>query len=124
MPQMNPRLEQIAAMARAAGFVATPHEGTVIVSRLGEDVPLAVASPVVGTETGIQVIVPWMMNDTWKQKVVGAFSRKAGEPWREVSIKLSGAAAPPGTDEDDTKQEPTYWLPEGGTFTAAQFAED
>lgn len=82
---------EIERMAKAAGFCAVPHDGKVIVSRLGSEQALAVVSPIPGSTNGIKVCVPAMMDLTLRNTIATAFSRRLGEPWREVSIVLSGA---------------------------------
>jgi hypothetical protein len=65
--------------------------GEVIVS--GEEGPVAVVSPVPGT-SGIQVCVPGTVAVSLRERIVGAFAPKPGEPSRDVSVVVAGPTVP------------------------------
>jgi len=89
-------LDRIEALAREAGFVAFPMHGHVVVSRLGETEPLAVVSRIADSATGIRVRVSARLDPDVRDAVVQPFSRKPGEPWREVSIAVVADVDSPG----------------------------
>jgi hypothetical protein len=84
-------LDWIEQQVLAAGFHSTLHDGNIIVSRGGEEYPLAVVTPIPGTVDGLRVIAAVNVGIPLRHRIARTFSRKPTEPWREVEIVLSGA---------------------------------